>query len=475
MQSEEHDRGITLDKAFRSDTPCFEKRGVHLDLKGVPPTAERMVELLRIFAAMRYNVVLIEWEDSFPWTVDERFRSPTAYLPEDIACFVATAEALGIELIPLVQCLGHMENPLSVEGYQHLREIPDIEAGLNPLAPGARELVQSMVDDVLRLMPDTKYFHLGGDEARTFGKHPDTRTYIDQHGKGALYMQHVEPILDSLKVRGIRPILWHDMMIDWDDDALRSLAGKADLMAWVYRGDPESSGHHCNRDILQRFTEHGITLWGATAYKGAEGYDADLPDIPLHVQNVRAWVKTGQHFDLVGVVATAWSRFAVDTIQCNPIDSSLDSAFMVAVVLHDGAPPEGGAEACIAALESLGERDRFEACRRAMGDLVQLRQAGWASVQQARQVAFLARIEPRRTSAGNPKLGLWGVVRLREIVEELDRIAATVREAFDGLIEPIWIEEYLGTRIEPLREELDLLVKACGISDLNGIKRLSER
>ena len=54
--------------------------------------------------------------------------------------------------------------------------LDDIEAGLNPLAPGARELIQAMADDVLARMPGVRHFHLGGDEARTFGRHPETKT-----------------------------------------------------------------------------------------------------------------------------------------------------------------------------------------------------------------------------------------------------------------------------------------------------------
>lgn len=465
---------MRMDKLFSRSDPLLAKRGIHIDLKGVPPTAGRMVELLKLFAAMRYNVVIIEWEDSFPWTVDERFRSPTAYSPDDIALFVKTARELGLELIPLVQCLGHMENPLSVEGYEHLREIPDIEVGLNPLAPGAGKLIQSMVDDVLELMPDAKHFHLGGDEARTFGGSPETKAYVEEHGKGALYMHHIGPILDALNARGIRPILWHDMTIDWNSDALTALAGKADLMPWVYAGDPESCGHHCNTEILERFKHHGITLWGATAYKGAEGYDADVPDIPLHTENAAAWARTGKRFGITGVVATGWGRYAMDTVQCNPIDSCLDSALMVAVTLHDGGPPEDGADACVEALASVGEKERFGACRAAMSELARLRRVGWEAVQHARQVAVLGRRDERRTSARNPKLGFWGIVRLNEVVRELDDLADDVRNAFDGLMEPVWIEEYLATRIGPLKEERDLIIEENKLRDLTGIQRLAE-
>jgi len=81
-------------------------------------------------------------------------------------------------------------------------------------------------------------------------------------------------------------------------------------------------------------------------------------------------------------------------------------------------------------------------------------------VQKARQVAYLAKTDPRRTSAANPRLGLGAILRLRQIVAKLDKVAADARNAFDGLIEPIWIDEYLGTRIEPLREEFNSLTKA---------------
>lgn len=451
---------MACDPLFKSDRPAIPKRGVHLDLKGLPPTPERLVELLNVFAAARYNVVLVEWEDSFPWTVDERFRSHTAYTPEDVALFCKAAADLRLELIPLVQCLGHMETPLSVPGYEHLREVPDNESGLNPLAPGARELIQNMVDDVLRLMPGTSHIHLGGDEARTFGKHPDTREYIAKHGKGALYLHHITPILDTLNERNVRPILWHDMMIDWDSAALTSLASKSDLMPWGYAGHPDTTQHHFNTRYIQRFHEHGFKLWGATAYKGAEGYDSDLPDISLHTDNAQAWMEVAQRFHFTGVVATAWSRYGVDTLQCNPIDASLDSMVLVAVILHDGKPPEGGAEACVDALAEWGQRERFDSCKRAVRQLAGVRQRGWQKIQHARQVTVLGKIDPRRTSARNPLLGLRALVELEAIVAESDQIAEEVHRCFDGLVAAMWIEEYLATRLAPLREELSLLKSA---------------
>ncbi|MBT3201875.1 MAG: family 20 glycosylhydrolase [Phycisphaerales bacterium] len=451
------EKKMTFDKLFGKKAPAIQKRGVHMDLKGLPPTADRFVQLLKIFAAARYNVVLIEWEDSFPWTVDKRFRNSAAYTPDDIRRFQKVARELKLELIPLVTCLGHMQTPLSVPGYEKLREVPDNSGCLNPLAPGSRELIQGMVDDVLKLMPDVKHFHLGGDEAWQLGKNPKSKAFIEKHGKGALYLHHVEPILDKLNARKIRPILWHDMMRDWDSKALRSLAKKSDLMTWGYGGDPETMKDHCNTEIIKRFVEHGIVLWGATAYKGAEGYNVDLPDIPERAKNAKAWTRVARGFKYKGLVATAWSRYAVDTVQCVPIDSALDSLINVGVILHDGAEPVGGIEACIDALAELGEKKRFEACKKAMTRLANTRKGGWGLVQQVREQLALCEIDPRRTSARNRVEGLKKLKYLYWTVGKAERIGDEMRKSFDGLMPKVFIEEYITTRVTPLREELDAL------------------
>lgn len=438
---------------FSSAEPVVPVRAVHLDLKGVPPTAERLCSLLKVLAAFRYNAAVVEWEDSFPWS-DRRFRSPTAYSPEDVRRFALEAARLEIEIIPLVQCLGHMETPLRPEENRPLREVANRSDALNPLAPGARDLVQSMVDDVLRLLPEVRRFHLGGDEAWSFGSHPDTKAYIEKHGKGSLYLHHVEPILDNLLARGIRPILWHDMMRDWDGDALRRLAPKADLCTWIYGGSLEQWGAHCGEPIIRRFVEHGFALWAGTAYKGADGYDADLPNPQARIHNALAWAKVAKESAFVGAIATAWSRYSTNTAQCEPIDAALDCLACVGVILHDAQPPAGGMDACRDALDSIGERARFDACRAAMASLAAARSAGWTAVKNLRQQIALETLDPARRGTSAATACLNG---LRSALRDADNAAAAVRQAFAGLIEPHWIDQYLGERIIPLQEELSEL------------------
>ena len=81
-------------------------RMIHFDLKGTPPTFSRLLEWLDLVKLSRYNCVLLEWEDTFPWTIEKRFRGKTCYTLEQINEFTKKASELDIQIVPLIQSMG---------------------------------------------------------------------------------------------------------------------------------------------------------------------------------------------------------------------------------------------------------------------------------------------------------------------------------------------------------------------------------
>ncbi len=437
---------------FQASTPAIAHRVIHLDLKGVQPTVTRFLSLLEFFAAARYTAVLIEWEDTFPWKHDLRWRSPTAYTEEEVRQITAKAAALGLELIPLIQTLGHMENFLLHPEYLPLRENAAENDLLNPLAPGAPELVATLVEEVLALMPDLRRFHLGGDEAWRFGTHPDTRAYIEEHGSGALYLHHVEPLLERLLDRGIRPMLWHDMMVRWDDTALARLAPKSDLVGWGYHEHPDVVDHHYSSRHLERFIQNGITLWGATAYKGADSSYAHLPHLPARHANATAWVEVAARLGLAGVITTGWSRYNFNLPQCEVIDAALDVILMQGILFHDGAFPLERAAELPALLDQTGEGAAFRRLSAALREFDFHQKASWEHLHIITHQIIAARLEPQRRTVSEREF--------RYLALALGHFEATfpaVREALTGLLPERWIESYLEEAIEPIRWQQRLL------------------
>ncbi|MEN8254477.1 MAG: family 20 glycosylhydrolase [Verrucomicrobiota bacterium] len=444
---------------FISEDPAVALRGVHLDLKGLPPTPSRLLELLEVFAAAHYNAVLVEWEDMFPWTVDERFRSTSAYTLEQVAAFAGKAKELGLEIIPLVQTLGHMETFLGIPGNETLQEVPGRPDGLNPLAKGSFELVDGLVEDALRLTPGVRFFHLGGDEHWTFGSHPDTKAFISEKGQAELLLEFLGPLMDKLNARGIRPILWHDMMEKWDDPSLARLSSKADLMVWGY-GDcnrPEGMLPYYDPQLVERFTQSGLKLWGASAYKGADGETADLPDYAARENSTQAWVNLNKTHDLAGIVATGWSRYSTHRPQNEPIDSALDALLNSGIILHEGSPPEGGRQACLEALRNIPAAAGFDEWHAAIRELDHARRRSWDNIVCLRE--HLARIEAKPANASSQvirqthaKLGKW--------LEHLEQAAESVKALFSELITRSHLKEYLFTHIQAVRNEFNSIGRA---------------
>jgi len=433
---------------FSCSTPVIPLRGVHLDLKGTPPTFPRLLQLLDLFAALRYTTVFVEWEDAFPWSVDPSFRSPTAYSEEEVRRFAARAEALGLELVPLVQTIGHMENFLKGEKRAPLRAVPDECDVINPLAPGASEFVSSLVLDVMRLMPNIRRFHLGGDEAKNFDAHPSARHFVQKHGSAALYLHHIEPILDLLNKRSIRPLLWHDMMIHWDDALLCRLRPQCDLVVWGYDEHPDEIDYHYNSKYIARFAKLGFTLWGGTAFKGADGYLQDRPKLPRRRRNCEAWLEVAQRYGMTGLITTGWSRYSYNAPQCESIEACLDSLLEQAVLMHDGQcdpAVTASPEVLLADRWNREEAGRFAQIRQAADEFGKIHSDLWYYLLMLRSQQSVAQIDPARPLQP----------RFHRTVSEQMRLFEEKWGAYRTLLEPLipghWLDRYFAERDQSIR------------------------
>ncbi len=425
-------------------TPFVGIRGIHLDLKGLPPAPERLLEHLDIMAGAGINCVTVEWEDMYPWKTYPELRNRTAYSEETVEKFFAKAEKLSIEVIPLVQCLGHMENVLSKKRFKDLREL-DNAGELCPSKKGSAKLVISLVDDVLRTHGGRiKHFHLGGDEAWTMGSCPACKKAVASSGKNSLYLKHVLPVLEHLQGKGVQPILWDDMMREWPDGELKKLAGKTDLMVWTYGTKiPEKVGA-----AMVKFSKAGIAMWGASAFKGADGIMADVPNVRVRAENLLTWIEAGRKNRLKGIVATGWSRYNTFLAPCESMEVSLDALVLAAWSMRDGKLP-GNAVSKARGFLTTGKMKklagrRFLECLSAGTELQNWRNK---SLDLLREHWVRSATLYGEKNRFNPWAEKQIAGEIRTSITEGKKLAKHWQNAHRGLVADVWLDYYVKSRL----------------------------
>ena len=104
------------------DWPDLAWRGVHIDAKGERPGFTKLIETIKEWSRYKLNMVLFEYEGSFPYTNKSEIVDSNAFTPLEIQELQKQARDHFITIIPLVQTLGHVENILKHPRYASLRE-----------------------------------------------------------------------------------------------------------------------------------------------------------------------------------------------------------------------------------------------------------------------------------------------------------------------------------------------------------------
>ena len=442
---------------FVREKPFVNMRGIHFDLKGLPPTPQRMIELLNLAAESKLNCILVEWEDMYPWMTYPELRNETAYSINTVKQFLKRAQELNIEIIPLVQSFGHMENVLSKKRFKHLREIPDNVSDLCPSKEESKKVVLQMVQDVLYTHDNLKYFHLGGDEVWSFGSCPACKKVIAKSGKAELYLSHLQPILEFLKSRNIRPILWDDMMRHWSESEIKKISDYADLMCWSYSANPFN--RHLTEEMVEKFVKCGCHLWAASAYKGASNAYADVPDIQGRQDNMLAWVKYARKMKMKGVVTTGWSRFNTFVSPCESTEVSLDTFVLAGKIAWDGEIPADRDEWVKNFLEHCEKNgiktSHFFECRKNAEDLQQLRNSAFILARNFLQQTYISG-EPDRVNYFRVKESIKGI---KETLKKLKDTAKLWEKCHRGLIPSVWLKKYVFSRVKPVEKLFNCILK----------------
>ena len=182
--------------------------GVMLDMsRNAVMKLDALKEFANTLHTFGYNMIQLYTEDTYevdgePYFGHLRGRYSKAELKE----FVDHCDALGMEVIPCIQTLAHLNQIFRHGEYQLIRDTGDI------LLVGDErtyQLIENMFATVRQVFR-SDYIHIGMDEAHMLG----LGKYLDQNGyrnRFDILSEHLSRVIAMAKKHGLTPIMWSDM------------------------------------------------------------------------------------------------------------------------------------------------------------------------------------------------------------------------------------------------------------------------
>ena len=197
-----------LDRFTLLETPRFSTNGLMLDCsRNAVASLPTLKTLIRQLALMGHNTLMLYTEDTYTVEGQPYFGYMRGrYTETELRELDEYASSFGIELVPCIQTLAHLQSALQWDAYRDIRDIDDIL-----LADDERTyaLIADMIGACRRLFRSRR-IHIGMDEAAHLGR----GRYRDIHGPAdsfSLMCRHLDKVCAICRENGFTPMMWSDM------------------------------------------------------------------------------------------------------------------------------------------------------------------------------------------------------------------------------------------------------------------------
>lgn len=281
------------------DYPLLRYRAVHLDFKGWPPTGEWLRSAISTLAALKVNILILEYEGHIRYASLPELSADDALSTQEIQELEAYARDNGMTLVPLLPCVGNAGHVLSRPEYAGLREHPDCA---RMYCVANQDVLNLLVAQMAELLPLHlgKMMHIGGEGAFLLGSNPATVKRAEElGGLEAVYLDHIGAMCRYLAGQSVQPLVCDEILRDMNDDQIKWLTPDAALLFWL----PEGLSPAAAPDVIAHLERYKVlkrAVWGSCVASPALQFGA--------FDCIDAWAEVGSLNYISGFVATVRTR-----------------------------------------------------------------------------------------------------------------------------------------------------------------------
>lgn len=305
------------------DQPDFRDRGIMLDVsRGRVPTQATLESIVDLSAHLRLNVLMLYIEHTFAFRRHPEIGEGASPLTaEAILSLDAYAADRGVELVPCLQSLGHMEHVLALPDYAHLAE-SDRRWSLSPSRPETYALLEDLYDEFLPLFR-SKRFNVNCDEPFDLGRGQSAKR-APQKTPSRLFFDHIQRLRKLSQAHGKQLMIWADFALQHPAEMDR-LGKDVVLLDWWYEAEFDA-------DRIKKLRRKGLEVWTCP---GTSAWNCLFPRVENAERNITRWADAGRAHGATGFLNTDWGDFG----HYNSLGASLQSYAWGAQQSWSGAIP----------------------------------------------------------------------------------------------------------------------------------------
>lgn len=286
-----------LDTGVIRDWPAMPHRGLDDDLsRGPVPTLDFQKKQIRTIATYKLNIYSPYFEASLAYTSNPLPGLPGGSMtPADVAALVEYAKLYHVTIIPEQEAFGHLHSVLTFEKYAPLGETLHGHV-LAPGQAGSTQVIGQWFTEIAHEFP-SPWVHIGADETFELGR-GQTKAEVDQRGLGAVYLDFLNQVYNTLKPLHKQLLFWGDVAMN-EPELVKTLPKDMIAVPWHY--EPEEKGFD---SYILPFKQAGMETWVAP---GVNNWNRVYPDNNLALGNIQQFVRDGQRLGSTGMINTVWN------------------------------------------------------------------------------------------------------------------------------------------------------------------------
>ncbi|MCL4519645.1 MAG: family 20 glycosylhydrolase [Thaumarchaeota archaeon] len=295
---EKEKAGYSLPEVTVADYPSMKMRGISSDIsRGQIPTAENFKKIIRFTAMYKMNVYMLYIENEFAFKSYPDFSKGRAPLTaKEVAALDKYAKLYHVEIIPIFETLGHMEDVLQKKEFEKYAEFPGA-ASLSVSNDSTYVFLKNLLSEIAPAF-SSKYFNMAADESWDVGRGA-SKHLVDSLGLAQALVQHYKKVYDILKSLGKKVMMYGDIILD-HPEILSQIPKDITIVDWQYWG----YGGPFDYSNVRKLKDAGFSF---VVNPAIWTWLNPFPNFYHSYANIQYFTQEGYEAGALGVIVSAWN------------------------------------------------------------------------------------------------------------------------------------------------------------------------